>query len=173
MRRREGDAQRFAREQHDGLRRARDLGQELRMPRERRAGLCDDTFLHGRRHERSCGSRDTKLRCTLEHLKHVAGIARVELAGLRAHAQRDRQHLQAAGLVRRDVAGACAFEKLGAAAELARARLQELEVAEHGETCGERPRRQGERDVRADAGRLAGADDDQRWVRDHGCLKPA
>ena len=61
VRRRERDAQRLAGEQHDGLRRARELGQELGVPRERDAGLRDDAFLHGRRHERLRRARDAEL----------------------------------------------------------------------------------------------------------------
>ncbi len=63
--------------------------------------------------------------------------------------------------MRGDVARVTAHVELDAAAEQARACLEQAQVAEHGDARGERARREGQRDVRADAGRLAGAHDDQ------------
>ena len=109
MRGRERHAQRSAGQQHHGLRRARELGQELGVPGELHAGVADHALLHRRRDDRCGGAGHAQLGTAAQHLEHIGGVGGVEIAGAHRRAQRHGQHLQATRQVRPDGASARAL----------------------------------------------------------------
>jgi hypothetical protein len=161
VRRRERHAQLPGDQQHHRQRCARQLGEELRVARERHARVVDHALLH------RCGDHRGELAApaafggVAQHLEHVRRVGGIEAAGDDGRRERGRQHLQTAPPVRTELArgGALQFQRQP---EVPGARGEQVRVGRHREPAGPVPRGEREAEIRPDAGGLAGGHDDRR-----------